>query len=86
MTRTRSQTGNPPSFSIYEDGAPLEKQQPRDQTVNIFAILPQSPEAKTRPSKVRHHGSKFMVALRTLTNSGKLAITLYNQVVIRLTD
>jgi hypothetical protein len=84
MTSTRSHTGNPPSFSIYEDGAPLEKQQPRDQTVNIFAIPPQLPEAETRSSKVRRHGSKFMDALRTLTNSGKLVITL--QVVIRLTD
>jgi hypothetical protein len=77
MKRTRSKTGDTPSFVMHEDGAPLEKQQSREQRANGLATPPSSPEAEGRPSKARRHGSKFLLALRTFTNSGKPITVIY---------
>lgn len=81
MKRTHGQTGPPPGYTIHEDSASLEKPQAKSQKMNGIAT---PSEVDFRPSGVRRQGSKFLRALRTLTNSGKSRSILFCKLLISL--
>lgn len=68
---SKRKSASGPGFTIHEDAAPVELSPPANTTANgpITPTFP--PEPELRPSKMRRHGSKLLLALRSMTNSGK---------------
>jgi hypothetical protein len=84
MKRNHSRTGGGGAGStVYDGGAPLERQTAR-APASALPTLPN--EEVERLSKVRRHGSRFMAALRSLTNSSKSSSDFFMYgIVIELT-
>jgi hypothetical protein len=84
MKRNRSRTGGGGAGStVYDGGAPLERQTARAPASALLALPKEEVE---RLSKVRRHGSRFMAALRSLTNSSKSSSDFFMYgIVIELT-